>query len=312
MLTLIAKDSFTSDGNSKNIDLPANADFFRVVNYTQTATQQTPGRGIEFEWWKGFDDDAARMISKEDGADTVTYEIVTEGGFTLIETYPAPEAEKTGTAVTDANPAEVTINSHGYSNGDRIRIYGTTAMQQIAGMDFTIANVATNTFELEFLDASGFTDAATAVKARRLPKQGIVKPATRYITNITKASQAVVTFSVDHEYVVDQYIQINVPADFGMVEMDGLSGKVVSVDSANNTVTLDIDSTNFTAFAFPESGDIPIRFPIAAPDGHEENYDGGLAYQRGLFLPYMHLAAGVDSPAGSNNDVIYWEAWRAE
>lgn len=322
VLTLIDSDSFTSDGNAKKINLPAGADFFETLNYTQMATTQATGRLVRAYWQLGFADAAMYAITKENAANTTTDTIATSGGFTYVTAFPQPEAAVTGTAITAANPAVVTAGSHGYSNGDRVRIYGSTGMLQISGMDFTIANVATNTFELEFLDASGFAAAATALSARRLAKEDVVNPAVRYITNITQASQAVVTFSVDHNYVVGQKIQLNVPAPFGMVEADKLEGKVVAISAANNTVTLDIDSSAFTAFAFPASTGYPDSFPHAAPVGQNgvnppvgspnAGYNMQIAYQSGLFVPYMYLPAGVQSPAGSNNDVIYWRAYRSE
>lgn len=312
MLTLIQAGDFTSDGNAKDINLPANADFIEVINYTQSATTQTPGRGVRFEWQKGMDDDKGLEWKKEDGADTLELVEMSSGGFTLYESVPAPGPELTGTAVTAANPAEVTINGHGLSDGDRFRLYSTTGMLQIAGMDFTIDNVAANTFELAYLDGSGFAAAATAVKGRLLPKADIVDPAVRYITSVSQASQGVIVFSVDHNYKVDQLIEFVVPSDFGMVELDGLTGKVLEVNATNNSITVDIDTSAFTAFAFPASGSDPFRFAQAAPDGHQKNYEGELAYKSGSFVPFVHLASGAQSPAGSDNDVIYYRAYRSE
>jgi len=322
VLTLIDSDSFTSDGTAKKINLPAGADFFEVLNYTQMATTQTTGRLVKAEWQSGFADAAMHAITKEDSANTVEHTIETSGGFTYVTALPQPEAAVTGTAITAASPAQVTAAAHGYSNGDRVRVYGSTGMLQISGMDFTISNVATNTFELEFLDSSGFAAAATALSVRRLAKEDVVNPAVRYITNISQASQAVVTFSVDHNYVVGQKIQLNVPAPFGMVEADNVVGKVVAISSANNTVTLDVDSSAFSAFAFPASSGYPDSFPIASPIGQNgvnppagspnAGYNMAIAYQSGSFVPYMYLPAGAQSPAGSNNDVIYWKAYRSE
>lgn len=310
MLTLIDAGKFTSDGNSKKLELPAGADFMEVINYT-AAEDSTNNLRFRFDWQKGFDPAAMIYWNKSGGGNTVQMDVATTGGFTYVEALPNPEAVKTGTAITAANPAEVTINSHGYANGDRIRIFASTGMLQIAGMDFTIGSVAGNTFELDYLDASGFAAAATAVKARRLTEEDVVDPAVRYITNISQAAQAVVTFSVEHNYQVNQYLELVVPSDFGMVEADGLQAKVVAVSAANNTVTLDLDTTAFTAFAFPASGS-PLRFPEAAPAGHEKVYDGSLGYQSGFFVPYMLLPGGANSPGGDTDDVMYWRAYRSE
>lgn len=312
-LQLVASGSFTSDGSAKDIPLRSNFDYFETENHTQMATTQATGRGVFFRWYRGYADDSAAMVSKENTANTVTYEVVTSGGFTRVDqSVQAPEAAKatSGTDVTAANPAVVTVTSHGYSNGDRIRMYGTTGMLQIAGMEFTIGSVGANDFELSYLDASGFAAVATAGFARRIPNNPLYVPAKNYITGITAANPAIVTLSLTHNLAVGDKVRLNVPSAFGMVQADGLVGEVTAVSTANNTVTLgDIDSSAFTAFAFPASASVPFTHAHLVPfgsvaNGVEQAFDNQAQI-------VMHLAAGADSPAGSNNDVIYWRAWKA-
>jgi len=308
---LIASGSFTSDGSAKDIVLRSDFDFMVVNNYTQQATTQNPGRGIEFKWQRGFADDAGLMISKENAANTVTHEVITSGGFTRRDTsVQAPEAAKTGTAITAANPAVATLNSHGYSVGDRLRLYSTTGMLQVAGMEFTVTAVGgANNFTLGYLDASGFAAAATAITARRIPNNPSYVPAVNWITKITQAAQAVVTLSVTHNLAVNDQVRLIVPSAFGMIQADQQTAKVVAVSTANNTVTLDIDSSAFTAFAFPASASVPFTHAQLVPYGDVANgVDQALDNQAEIV---MRLAAGVDSPAGSTSDVIYWQAFKA-
>ena len=72
------------------------------------------------------------------------------------------DAIKTITGVTAADPAVVTSTAHGLSNGDEVYISGVAGMTELNGRNFLIANVATNTFELQSLgsvdtDASAYT-----------------------------------------------------------------------------------------------------------------------------------------------------------
>jgi len=64
-----------------------------------------------------------------------------DGGLT----YDVP---KTITAITKANPAVVTSASHGFSNGDKVKITEVQGMSEVNGQSYLVANVATNTFEL--------------------------------------------------------------------------------------------------------------------------------------------------------------------
>jgi len=322
-LTLLDQGSFTSDGSAKIINLPGSCDHFVCTNLTQAATTQSTGRGVKFEWFPNLSNGEALKYGKEDSDDILNYDLVTSGGFTYYESRPSPEAAVTATAITAADPAVVSATAHGYSVGDRVRAYGTTGMLQIAGMDFTVTAVGSaNAFTLGYLDASGFAAAATAGSFRRLPLLASAEPSALYITEITQAASAVVTFSVTHPYSVGDLVYFRVPASMGMVEMDGLTGKVTEISAANNTVTVDIDSQAFTAFAFSASAASNKEFAIAGPAGKRGLYDNIFSSGRSLldidgfgsgqFHPYMHLAAGAQSPAGSTSDVIIWQAWKAE
>ena len=61
------------------------------------------------------------------------------------------------TAITQANPAVVTSNSHGFSNGDRVFISGVVGMTQVNNLEFTVAGATTNTFQLSGVDSSAYT-----------------------------------------------------------------------------------------------------------------------------------------------------------
>ena len=66
--------------------------------------------------------------------------------------------EKTITGATAADPVVVTSAGHGFSNGDKISIRGVVGMVELnVETAFTLANVATNTFELSGVDGSGYT-----------------------------------------------------------------------------------------------------------------------------------------------------------
>jgi hypothetical protein len=58
------------------------------------------------------------------------------------------ETGKTITAATKANPAVITISTHGYSNGDHVFIENVGGMTEINGRWFQVANKTTNNFQL--------------------------------------------------------------------------------------------------------------------------------------------------------------------
>jgi ketosteroid isomerase-like protein len=59
------------------------------------------------------------------------------------------EAAKNITGITQANPAVVTSNSHGFSNGDRLILSGISGMTELNNREVIVAGVTANTFQLK-------------------------------------------------------------------------------------------------------------------------------------------------------------------
>lgn len=79
----------------------------------------------------------------------------------------------------------------------------------------------------------------------------------REVSNITNALNAVVTTTEDHDFVDNEIVSLRVSKAYGMVEINQKTGKVLS--HTDDTITLDIDSNNYTAFAIP--GDLTGTTP---------------------------------------------------
>lgn len=62
------------------------------------------------------------------------------------------EAATTITGITQANPAVVSITAHGYSDGDEVYISSVVGMTEVNGRNFKVANSATNTFSLQYME----------------------------------------------------------------------------------------------------------------------------------------------------------------
>jgi Flp pilus assembly protein TadG len=64
---------------------------------------------------------------------------------------------KTISGATKANPVVITASSHGFSNGDRVYISGVSGMTQLNGKVYTVANKATNTFQLSGVNGTNYS-----------------------------------------------------------------------------------------------------------------------------------------------------------
>lgn len=75
---------------------------------------------------------------------------------------------KTVSAATQANPVVVTANAHGFSNGDQVIFQDVMGMTELNGPTFTIANVATNTFELQGINGTAYGAYISGGEVRKL------------------------------------------------------------------------------------------------------------------------------------------------
>lgn len=248
--------TFVSDGLVRYIDLPCGYSEFRMVNITDIGSSAASTPVMRAQGTSAMLAGSAYYNLKTNGAATVAIETTTlTGGFTFIADSgnQTPSAAVAITGITNAAPPVVsTASTAGLSDGDIVRVYGTTGQLNIAGMDFTIDNLIANTsFELIYMVAPGAV--GTAGFWRRIPFDARFYPRRRFITSISQAASAVIVMSVTHGFTVGQEVRIIVPDVFGMVEMDGLLGTITAINTTTNSITVDINSTGFTAFAFPTS-----------------------------------------------------------
>jgi hypothetical protein len=336
--TIIAGGTFTSTGAGVKIKLPSSADYFTTTNMTQLPLAPNPGVVVRAEWYGskfGFGQSAAndgirwKKTNSTNAINIDTFGTATaSNGFTYVTSAPVVEAQAANaiTAITNASPAVVS-QTNTYSNDDIIQFYGTTGMLQISGMNFQISSASGSEYSLIGLRAAGFTAAATAGFTRRISKFAAVDPQFLYVTEITKATQAVVRTSVDptQYYVVGMKVHFSVPASFGMTQINQMTGTITAMSAANYTMTVDIDSTAFTTFAFPTSASSRTSqlFATIAPAGAKTTKDyitsveTGYNFQyqgfrTGEFTPYMFLSGGAQSPAGADADQINWLAYELE
>lgn len=315
--TTIQQGRFVGTGSSIFIPLRAGVTWMNVYNITQfnAGTTATP---IQWYWQFGMADNTGIEYSYIDS--TPSYS--TSGGFTFVDTSAAIPGtiNATVTAVSSASiPVVTNSGSNGLSAGNIVRMINVTSAQQLGGMDFTVGynTLSGTTFSLDYMAqiVAGTTGSWTLIKY-----DPIFYPRRRSITKISQASQAVVTLSVTHGYSVGQKVRMIVPAVYGMTQMNGLQATIVAVNTtttSGNTITLNIDSSAFTAFAFPLSAVVPFTPAEVVPFGEDtaeaESLGVNILSDATLNTAQigMSLSAGAGGPAGQAADVIYWTAGTA-
>ena len=297
---------FTSDGKDKFLNVPIGADWIEIRNLTKirTATNATLCKSF---WDTNMTGNYQYGIGdvRENTIDAVVPQaLLVTTGITEINTNDNPLSAKdaTVTAVSADSPPQVTVtDATTYLTGDIVRFVSVTGATQLNGMDFTITNLNGTTFSLPFMAqiVAGTTGSFYKVK---YPE--VFYPNVRFITAITQANQAVITMSVSHDYEIGDKVKLKVPAEFGMSEADGKIVEVLAktASATVNTITVDLDTSSYTAFAFPLTGVtlpsyaqvVPISGPIV------NNSFRGFELKAG--------ATDAAGPAGAEDDVIHWIA----
>lgn len=319
---------FTSDGQAAQLAFPTGVDYIHVYNLTQ-ANSAGVGQGVQFYWQLGMGQGLGLIYTKTATTNALSIsQVAANAGFYLIDTtvnIPGPSLALTG--ITSANPPVVnTSNTSSLNQDDIVRIFSTVGAKQLGGLDFTVQSIVPGTsFALAYMAqiASANPGAGTF---RRIPFNPYFYPENRYITKITQATQAIVTLSVDHAFTVGQSIRLIVPTvtatTYGMTELDGVEATIIAIDQADNdgvtnTITIDVDTTGFTAFAFPLTTSpgftpaqvVPIGENTATALNLGANILGDATINTGFFG--IQLQAGAGSPAGVTNDIIYFVAGKS-
>lgn len=112
------------------------------------------------------------------------------------------------------------------------------------------------------------------------------------IASISNSFPMIVTTIQDHHYSAGIRVRFQIPNQFGMVQLNEVESQVLSI--TNNTLTVNVDSSNFTPFAYPspipEAYTPPVVIPDASgkylpplslPDPNQTSFEG-VVFNNGL------------------------------
>jgi hypothetical protein len=259
--------TFTSAGTALFLPLPSGYNEIDLINITDMASTAANTNVMKAHGTSSMPAGYANVSLKTSGAATIALEYgIATAGFTFISDTGglALGASASISGITNAAPPVASATTTPLV-GQIVRLYGTTAALQLAGIDYEVtAASAGSTFTIgRVLLAPG--SAASAGTYRIVNSDSRYYPKWRFICGISAASSAIINTTVSHGFVAGQQVKIYVPSTWGMKEMNGLVGTITSVTAA--TLTVNIDSSAMTAFAYPTSAAaaLGIQFPIVVP-----------------------------------------------
>ncbi len=369
----LAKGKYTVTGgvvgvsapNAQVVNLPFQPDFVRLINYTAAAAMTDDY--IPFASWDANMGQGFAVVERSTGSALISDVVIANGISTfsagqLLQFGPAKQV----VASTKGSTTSFQVTAHGFSIGDVVLFEGlfqsaTTGMPQMDGIPFTVATVTdANNFIVNWnsSNATYYTDLSgspASAKVKKILYPYLYFPGVAFISAITTGSTTTIDTTDAHNFVVGQEVAFRIPSQWGTVELNSLPntlspgspvyGYVIAVTDFN-TVVVNIDSTNMTAFnvnqtvasvpglSYPQivavgdvntggtlisSGSALYPPPYYSPIGTQHiNTINGPAI-RGAFVNNTSqgfiVGAGAsvgDSTAflgGADGDVIYWEAF---
>jgi len=295
--------NYISDETTKYLEIPFDVNWFSIRNITQMAAAVGGAGQMTSAFWQQ-DEAYGTGILKEATIDaSVTTDLDATNGFVKIDTSQSPLGTmEVHTGITNAAPPVMTVaDALLYPTGSIVRLGLATGSTTIQNLDFTVHYNAPTSIRLEYMIAPGA--ASTGGNVFPLKWDGPWYPRNRTICSITQAAQAVIGMTVTHEFEVGDIVRLMVPVEFGMVEANGKEVKITAINrditTPVNTITVDLDTTTYTAFAWPATGTILFSTPEVIPlSGPIIN----TAY-RGI-----KIVPGAANPGGVAGDVMYWIA----
>lgn len=329
--TGILQGSFVGTGNAVFIPLRSGVDWMWVLNTTVAAGGAAVGSGYRFDWQSGMQNAAAGSagFSYTNPAVPVYAPLAVGGGFlyqdTSVVTYTFSPAVITNIAA-GAN-ATITSAAHGLQTGDIVRLLNLASpVEPLSAINWIVTRTGANTFTIPCA-ASNVGSAAPGANSQivKISREGLYVPQDRVIVSISQAANAVITFAAPHNFTVGQDVRININpitnaavysylrATYGAQPSLAPQATVTAVNS-NISISINLNTVAMPAFAFPLQASVPFGPSQVTPIGE----DTGYALTAGVNILGdstnniaqigMLLAPGVNGPAGSLNDQIFWKA----
>lgn len=302
-----------------------------VVELNNFTASTTPANtGVVRTYWTSDMAQASAIQYVFNATPVLTTQTTTTGGISTFSAgTPQLQAAKTGTGISQATPAVVTITGHGYSTGDVVLLTKTTGMLQVAGQYYVITRTGANTFTID-IDSSGFAAAATNVVGQKVVAPYLYFPGDNVITAISTGATTTVTTATNHNYVVGQQIGFSIPSAWGTTSAlsRGLGLYtpqyffVSSVGSATQ-FTFAFNSTGLT-FAYPTSATAAagLTFPqvVAIGDNNTGALPAGVSFPPPTTINGPTIAGAFqantrqgfiigNTSSGTTSDVILWTAY---
>lgn len=318
-----------------------------VVQGITSWGRATNASAIQWWWEKSMGNGAANGLLQSSAAlgsaAVTTYRFAAGStGISCFDTANPPTFASLATTGIDKTTWVVSMTNTGTIQvGDFVRIINPTAMLQAGGITAQVTAVTANTsITLGYVATAvsagaNFTANATGGSILKyIPSQ--FYPKELQVIHVTQATQGKVYFAKKNTFTVGELVDFNIPSTYGMTQLTFLTrnssgpARVLAVTNSatESSITLDLDTSGFTAFAYPTSagsvgkasppmcfpagsGVVPISAantsPVQPPgtnlvDAFDNRNTRIIQFNGGLF--------SISSFASTDADVWQWTAYK--
>jgi hypothetical protein len=203
----------------------------------------------------------------------------TTGGFTFIDqTNPPTYAKVAITAVNGSTFVVSTGTTTGINVGDYVRLINVVGAQQLSTILFQVTAVSAGTSITLGYAATAATAGLTVANGTTGYYQkvypGFMYPKLSPVMFISQATQAKVYFARPNDYTPGELVDFQIPVPYGMTQLSNLTATpsagatsnppgaarvlVVTNTATESSITINYDTTGFTAFTFPSSANYAL------------------------------------------------------
>ena len=301
-----------------NIPMTDKPDWVFVKNLTNWG-DTTAVTSIESEWFSSMAQGAYIAENQTVTTNALASAAGTSGGFTFIDQTNPPTFAKvavTSVTVTSSPPSSSTVvvatgNTAGLNVVDYVRLINITSALELSSIAFQVTAITTNTnFSLGMMATAvnaGMSVASGTTGFYQKVYPGFMYPKLSPVLYITQATQAKVYFARPNDYSVGELVDFTIPAPYGMTQLSYLTGTpiagatsnppgaarvlVVTNTATESSITINYDTTGFTAFQFPTSA----IYSVGANASPATCYPAGSG-----IVPLNGSATIPQSPPGTN------------
>lgn len=229
---------------------------------------------IESEWFSSMAQGSFIAQNQTVTTNALVSAAGTTNGFTFIDQSNPPTFAKVAiTAINGTTGVVSTANTAGLAIGDNVRLINVTGALELSSIAFQITEITTNTSITLGMLATAVTEGlviangTTGFYQKVYP--GFMYPKLSPVLFITQATQAKVYFGKPNDFTPGGFVDFQIPVPYGMTQLSNLTGNATSLTGSNkagparvlvvtntateSSITLDYDTTGFTAFVYPTS-----------------------------------------------------------